>query len=125
MINGIESVTIFSEDAEKLADFYEEKVGLKMTMEAEMGEDQDVYGFALGKVTLMIVDGPKIEGKAKEPERFFFNLEVDNIEEEEEKLVKAGVKKIEDIHHIEGYGYVATFEDLDGNNFQLVQIRAS
>ena len=125
MIKGIESITLYSESAKKLADFYKEKVGLNVSLEAEMGEDQEVYGFTLGEMTLMIVDGEKIEGKTKEPERFIFNFEVDDIEKEAKKLVGAGVKKIEDTHHIESYGYVTTFEDSDGNYFQLVQVRQS
>ena len=38
MIRGIDNVTIFSEDAKKLAFFYKDKVGLKLTLEAQMGE---------------------------------------------------------------------------------------
>lgn len=54
-----------------------------------------------------------------------FNLETDNIEEEVKKLDKAGVKKVQDTYHMENYGHIATFEDVDGNYFQLVQVRAS
>jgi len=32
---------------------------------------------------------------------------------------------VQDTYHIEGYGYISTFEDVDGNYFQLVQVRAS
>jgi len=42
-----------------------------------------------------------------------------------ERLEKVGVKKIQDIYHVEGYGYIATFEDIDGNYFQLVQTKAN
>ena len=52
-----------------------------------------------------------------------FNLEVDDIEKEVERLKKAMVKLIQDIYHIEDYGKIATFEDVDGNYFQLVQTR--
>ena len=51
------------------------------------------------------------------------NLEVDDIEKEVERLKKAKVKLIQDIYHIEDYGKIATFEDIDGNYFQLVQVR--
>jgi predicted enzyme related to lactoylglutathione lyase len=125
MINGIESVTFYSEDAKRLADFYKEKVGLKVTLEAEMGEGQEVYEFSLGDSLFRVIDHPKIKGQTQEPERVQVYFEVDDIEKEEERLVGAGVKKIEDIHHIEGYGYVATFEDADGNYFQVVQVRAN
>jgi len=123
MISKIESVTIYSADAKKLADFYTEKVGLEVTMEAEMGEGIDVIEFAIGDGVLRIIDNPKIEGSGDG--RVIFSLEVDDIEKEEEVLVAAKVKKTDDIHHIEGYGYIAGFEDADGNGFQLVQIRES
>ena len=123
MISKIESVTIYSADAKKLADFYKEKVGLEVTMEAEMGEGMDVFEFGLGTGILRIIGNPKIGGSGDG--RVIFSLEVDDIEKEAEKLVGAQVKKTEDVHHIEEYGYVVTFEDADGNSFQLVQIRAN
>jgi len=123
MISKIESVTIYSADAKELADFYKEKVGLEVTMEAEMGEGMDVFEFGLGEGILRIIGDPKIGGSGDG--RVIFNFEVDDIEKEDERLLKAKVKKTGDIHHVEGYGYAATFEDLDGNYFQLVQVRAN
>ncbi len=127
MFRGIESVLIGSADATKLAEFYREKVGLKQTMEAEMGEDNtNVFMFEFeNKTSLAVMDHSEVKGKAHNPERIIFNIEVDNIEEEFKKLVDNGVKKITDIYHVENYGHIATFEDLDGNYFQIVQIRAS
>lgn len=126
MIKGIESIILFSEDAKTLADFYKNKVGLNMTIEAEVGEeDAGLYGFEFGegKTGLYIMDHSKVKGKHKEPERIIFNLEVDNIEEDVKKLDEKGVKKIQDIYHMQDYGYIATFEDVDGNYFQLVQVK--
>jgi len=123
MISKIESVTIYSADAKKLADFYKEKVGLEVTMEAEMGGGLDVFEFGLGESVLRVIDNPKV--KESGDGRVIFSLEVDDIEKEAEKLAGAEVKKTEDVHHIEEYGYVVTFEDADGNSFQLVQIRAN
>jgi len=54
-----------------------------------------------------------------------FNLEVEDIESEVARLDKAGVKKVQDTYHMEGYGWIATYEDPDGNYFQLVQVKAS
>lgn len=127
MVKGIESITLFSEDAKKLADFYREKVGLKMTLEAEVGEEgENLFGFEFeGGPGFYIMDHSKVEGANKEPERIIFNLEVNDIEEDVKKLDEAGVKKVADIYHMENYGYIATFEDTDGNYFQLVQIKAS
>lgn len=127
MVRGLESINLFSPNAKNLAKFYREKVGLKVTLEAEIGErGESLFGFEWkGASGFYIVDHSKVKGKNKEPERFLFNLEVDNIEKEVERLKKNGVKKIQDTYHMEGYGWIATFEDLDGNYFQLVQIRPS
>ena len=126
MISGIETINLFSENAKNLADFYKNKVGLKVTVEAEMGENgEEVYGFDFDEGSgLYIMDHSEIKGKSKDPNRCIFNLEVDDIEKEVERLEKAGVKKTQDTYHIEGYGYIATFEDIDGNLFQLAQVRA-
>ena len=127
MIRGIESIMLFSENAKKLAKFYREVVGLKQTMEAEMGEgDENYFGFKIGKgPELGIMDHSKVKGKNKNPERIIFNLEVDNIKKEAKRLTTAKAKKVQDIYHVEGYGWISTFEDIDGNYFQLVQVRAS
>ena len=119
MIKRIEGITIFSQNASKLAKFYREKVGLKVTFEAAMGEnDEELYMFD-------IVDHSKVKGKNKTPERTIINFEVGNIKEDVKRLGKMGVKKIQDIYHVEEYGYIATFEDIDGNYFQLVQTKAN
>lgn len=127
MIRRMESLNLFSGDAKKLAHFYRNKVGLKITMEAEMGDNgEEAYGFEMSEGNgLYILDHSKVHGRSDHPERIIFNLEVDDIEKEVKRLEEAGVKKIRDIYHIEGYGLISTFEDRDGNYFQLVQVRGS
>ena len=127
MIKGIEGITLFSQSASKLAKFYQEKVGLKITFEAVMGEnDEELYTFEMKQGSILyIVDHSKVKGKNKNPERMIINFEVGNIKEDVKRLEKAGVKKIQDIYHVEEYGYIATFEDIDGNYFQLVQTKAN
>jgi len=127
MIKGVEGITIFSQSASKLAKFYQQKVGLKVTFEAVMGEnDEELYIFEMKQGSILyIVDHSKVKGKNKTPERMIINFEVGNIKEDVKKLEKAGVKKIADIYHVEEYGYIATFEDIDGNYFQLVQTKSN
>lgn len=127
MIKGIEGITLFSQSASKLAKFYREKVGLKVTFEAVMGEnDEELYTFEMKQGSILyIVDHSKIKGKNKTPERAIINFEVSDIKEDVKKLEKAGVKKIQDTYHVEEYGYIATFEDTDGNYFQLVQTKSN
>ncbi len=122
MIKALDGVLLSSEDSQKLADFYKEKVGLNCTMEFEMG-DKSENVFVFEDVKLYINQHSEVHGQTKEPERFILNFETDDIEEEVGKLDKAGVKKIKDTYHIEGYGLVATYEDVDGNYFQVVQVR--
>lgn len=127
MFRGIESISIGSENASTLADFYKEKVGLELSSEAEMGENgEKVFMFEFKEgAGLNIMDHSEVKGKNSNPQRLLINLEVKDIEEAIKKLDGAGVKKIQDQYHIEGYGWVATYEDPDGNYFQLVQVRDS
>ena len=121
----MESLTHFSEIAKNLAAFYRDIVGIKIGLEAEMGEKgEELYELKLGKgPNLYVIDHSKVKGKNTNPDRIIFNLEVDDIKKEVARLKKAKVKQIQDTYHIEGYGWISTFEDIDGNYFQFVQIR--
>lgn len=127
MIRGLESLTLFSENARKLAEFYHDKIGLKITLEAEMGDKgEELFELEMKSGSgLYITDHSKVKGKNSQPERIIFNLEVDDIEKEAKQVKAAGVKQVQDVYHIEGYGYISTFEDIDGNYFQLVQVRTN
>ena len=125
MIKKLDSITLFTSDAKKLAKFYKEKVGLKSSGVYEMGDKgEEAYMYDLGKGSgFSIIDHSKVKGKNKNPERFIFNLEVDDIDKEVARLKKKKVELVAAKYHVEGYGYIATFADLDGNYFQLVQVR--
>ena len=127
LIKNLESLTLFTQNAKKLAGFYRDKVGLKVKFEAVMGEnDEEMYDMSVGKKSsLYVIDHSKVRGKNKQPERIIFNLEVDDIKKETARLKKAKVKVVQDTYHVEGYGYITTFADLDDNFFQLVQVKAS
>lgn len=125
MIKGLEAILISSENAQKLAEFYKENVGLSVSMEMEIG-DKGEKGFAIEMEegsNIYILDHSEVKGANKEPQRVMFNLEVDDIEKEVEEIKAAGVKLIKDIYHVQDYGMIATFEDIDGNYFQLVQTK--
>ena len=125
MIKGMEGVSLFSQNPKKLAGFYAKKVGLKKTLEAEMGEGDEIYGFERkGGTSLYIVSHSKVKGRNKTPERVIINWEVDDLEKEVAKVKKAKVKLVQDIYHVQDYGYIATFADVDGNYFQLVKTKA-
>lgn len=126
MIKGIEAILLGSANATKLAKFYREVVGLKQTMEFEMGENSEKgFAFEMNGASLYINDHSEVKGTNKNPERIIINFEVGDIEKEAARLKRAKVKIKQDIYHIEGYGLVVTFVDPDGNFFQLVQVRAA
>ena len=126
MIRGTESIMLGSESAKKLANFYKDKVGLKFGMVAEMGEKgEELYELVVGKgPNVYVVDHSKVKGKNKNGQRIILNFEVDDIEKEVARMKKAKVKPVKDTYHVEGYGWIATFADIDGNYFQFVQVRA-
>ena len=125
MIRKIEAVLLASPNAKKLAAFYKNKVGVTFQFEGEMGDGDDVFGASWkGSSDFVVLDHSKVNGTSRQPERYMINFEVDDIEKEFARLKKAGVKVIASVYHIESYGHVATFEDPDGNYFQIVQIRA-
>ncbi len=127
MIKGLEGLNLFTQSAKKLAAFYRDKIGLKIKFEAVMGEnDEEMYELGLSKKgpNLNVIDHSDVKGKNKNPDRIIFNLEVDDIKKEVSRLKRNKVKVVQDTYHVEGYGLIATFEDIDGNYFQLVQVRA-
>ena len=126
MIRALESILISSSNAKALAKFYKEVVGLKQSSEMEMGgKGEKAYEFELPGASVVVMDHSDIKGKNPQGARIMFNLEVDDIEKEFERVKKEDVKVVQEVYHIEGYGLIATFEDIDGNYFQLVQVRAN
>lgn len=121
MITNLEGIIIGSPDATKLSNFYKEKVGLKVNFEGVMEEDVNLYMMEVKGATFTIVDHAESKGKSKEPGRIMFKLKCDDIKKEFAKLKKNGVKVHSPIYMVESYGMLATFEDLDGNYFQLFQ----
>ncbi|MEX0616322.1 MAG: VOC family protein [Candidatus Woykebacteria bacterium] len=124
MIRSLESVVLFSENAQNLAKFYEGKVGLEVGEEGEGEDGSKMFELKVGSgPSLYIMDHSEVTGKNQDPSRIIFNLEVDDIEKEAKRLDETGVKKTKDVYHMEGYGLISTFEDVDGNYFQLVQVK--
>jgi predicted enzyme related to lactoylglutathione lyase len=128
MIRGLEGILLFSEKARKLADFYKDVVGLELADEIVMGDNEEEgFIFKLGdsETGLTIMDHSEVKGTNKDPKRWLFNLETDDIEKEVERLKKAGAKIVQDIYHVQDYGQIATIADSDNNWFQVVQTKAS
>lgn len=126
MIKGLDTVTVNSGDAKALANFYQDKVGIKIEEEYEMGEGASAFEMDAGEGSeFYIVDKPEISGKSKDAGRTVVSFEVDDIDKTIEEMKTNGVNQVAEKFHIEGYGYLATYEDLDGNYFNLAQVRDS
>lgn len=126
MVKGLEAVVLNSPNAKKLAEFYDKVVGLEISEEYEIGEGQNAYSMKTTTGSgIFINDHSDLKGESKDPNRTLLNLEVDDLEKEVARLNKEDVKLVTDIFHMQGYGLVATFEDIDGNYFQLVQVKES
>lgn len=125
MVDQIEGIMIGSPDAKKLADFYKNKVGLKISMEGEVGDNgEKFYMFDIKKGGgFVIMHHKEVRGKNHMPARYIMNFEVEDIKKETKRLKDEGVKVIKDVYHIQDYGFIATFEDPDGNYFQFCKTR--
>lgn len=114
---NLNSIILFSENPEELVDFY------KKVLNDDVGwEGGDFKGFKVGVGFLTIGPHDKVRGKNLNPERIIFNLETEDVEREYERLVDIGVKVIAKPYSPgeDGDMMIATFEDIDGNYFQLV-----
>lgn len=113
------SIMIFSEDPDKLANFYKE------VFQKDPDMDEEEYkGFMVGSGFISIGPHDKVHGKNSNPERIMINLETKEVKEEFERI-----KQIEGVSIIaEPYemgdenmkAWIATLADPDGNYFQLM-----
>lgn len=119
MLN-LNSLLVFSENAEALSDFY----GKVLQKEPDMTEG-GYYGFVAGKTFITFGPHDKVTGKSREPERIMFNFETKDVKEEFERIKELGAIVIKEPYQMamegeEDGGWIATFADPDGNYFQLM-----
>ena len=115
------SVHVCTDRPQELGAFYQKILGL----EPEWASD-DVIGFVVGSTRLEIMRHGKVSGKNEYPERMFFDLMVDDVRVEFDRIVGLGATVVR-----EPYDYtdeevsftIATLADPDGNFFQLVAMK--
>jgi predicted enzyme related to lactoylglutathione lyase len=113
MLN-LNSIMIGTHDPKKLAEFYEKVLDKKPDM-----HDGDWYGWSAGNTFISIGAHSEVKGKSKEPARQIFNFETYEVEEEFERIKKAGATVIKEPYEMGG-AMIATLADPDGNYFQLM-----
>lgn len=116
MINSI-SPMIGSKDPNTLADFYGKVLDVDPVY-----KDGEWTGYKIGDSYFMVGPHSDITGKNAEPARVMFNIEVDDLPKEYDRIKNLGAKVIKEIGPArEGDdGDIGTFEDPDGNYFQLM-----
>ncbi|MEK9179384.1 MAG: VOC family protein [Patescibacteria group bacterium] len=122
MFENISTVLIWSEDFRKLADWYREKLNLKVVEELNHPQDTGVlFEFEKGGAWLWIGQHSEVHGKNKDKSRHMFNITVASVEETYTALLAKGVKFLATPFKAPTFDkYFATFYDLDENLIQVI-----
>ena len=122
MFKNISYVLIWSSDYKKLADWYKDKLGLKVIEEFNHPDDSGVsFEFTSGGSRLWIGQHSKVKGKNNDFHRHMINIDVDSVSHVYEYLKNRGVEFLA-VPYKEPVAdtYCATFYDLDRNLLQIV-----
>jgi len=113
----LNSIMLGSEDPKALGDFYAKVLG------APSFEQGGYIGWQLGAAALVIGPHSEVKGRNEMPGRVMWNLETADVKAEFERIRKLGATVIAEPYRPGGAEneefWMATFEDLDGNYFQL------
>lgn len=111
------SILLFSEDPKALAEFYK-----KIFAKDPDWNEGDYVGFMVGSGFITIGSHSKVKGKNEHPQRMMVNFETNDVKGEFDRIKGLGTKVItEPYHPMEAEEmWIATFEDPDGNYFQLM-----
>ena len=113
---SLTTVMIYSEDPKPLTDFYTKLLGEPAWAEGGYAVWQAGHG--------SIMTGPhsEVKGRNEMPGRIIVNFETPDVKGEFERIKALGAKVEREPYNPEGDGedmLLATFEDPDGNFFQL------
>jgi predicted enzyme related to lactoylglutathione lyase len=112
---SLNSILVSSEDPEALKAFYTKVLG------KPGWEDQGFVGWQVGAGMLMIGPHTEVKGRNEMPGRIIFNFETPDVKGEFERIKGLGASVQAEPYHPgdDEAGWLATFEDPDGNYFQL------
>jgi len=118
-ITGLAGVIIWTDPDRhgEMADFYRDTVGLRPRSDRE-----GFINFDLGTARLTVARHSEVQGPTRDPLRLMVNLEVGNIDPVYRRLVAAGVPFTRPPEQEPWGGWIATFNDPDGNTVQLMQV---
>ena len=115
MLN-LNSVMLGSKNPKIMSDFYEKVFGKKPDM-----VDGDWTGWQVGASFFGVGSHSEVGEKNNEPSRIMLNLETEEVQKEFDRIKALGAKVIKEPYAMgESAMWIATFEDPDGNYFQLM-----
>ena len=111
------NILIGSEDPKRLVDYYTKLLG-----EPTFADGGEYTGWQIGTGFLTIGPHSEVKGRNPSPGRIIWNIVTPDVQQEFDRMKAAGATVI-----AEPYGFeqapgslIATFEDPDGNYFQLM-----
>jgi predicted enzyme related to lactoylglutathione lyase len=109
------NVMIGSEEPKALSDFYTKVLG------KPGWEDSAYVGWQAGSGSLMIGAHSEVKGRNETPGRIILNFETPDVQGEFERIKGSGAIVVREPYQPGGAPdmWLATFEDPDGNYFQL------
>lgn len=123
MLGKLDCIAIWSEDPERLYQWYKKVFGVEETLRENAPEDTGV-GIDVGGLLLWFGKHSEIHGDNKDPLRHIFEFKVDNLDEVYGWLKKAGAKIIREPSYSPTVNAdVLTAEDPERNTIQFFQVR--
>jgi predicted enzyme related to lactoylglutathione lyase len=117
---NLEGILIGSDDPKTLAEYYTKLFG------SPVMEDGDYSSWQIGSGWLTVGAHDEVKGKNEAPGRIIWNIAVDDVPGEFERLRSAGAMVIREPYTLEGPDpsgpemTIATLADPDDNYFQLM-----
>ncbi len=115
----LNSIMLGSDDPKALSAFYTKIFG------APTWEDSGYVGWDVGGAMLMIGGHSEVKGRNEMPARVMWNLETTDVKGEFERIKGLGARVVQEPYQpgasqeMQGEFWMATFEDTDGNYFQI------
>jgi predicted enzyme related to lactoylglutathione lyase len=116
MIGSVNGVIIWTENLDRLIEFYTEKMGLN-----PHSIRPNFVNFEWDSMRFSIGSHAEVKGQTVEPYRIMINFDVADIQTAYQTLKDHGVEFIRPPEQEHWGGWVATLLDPDGNMLQLLQ----